>query len=93
MWVKSWATFENMSLQTLISFFKQKDFVPSDEQKGYTFFAEGYIHDLWTNVEETNKTVKTKCFPLHKKKTVTTHFIMFDNGDNVLDANCSCEAG
>ena len=68
--------------------------------KGYKFFTESYIHDVYVGYEEGagHATIKASCFR-SQRKNEEPHKLSLkcgrgENGDaKVLETSCSCKAG
>lgn len=66
------------------------------ETKGYKFFVEKFLYDIWCATEENKVSFKSRCFPSQKKND-TPHKLwsILDRTKDfsVLRAQCSCAAG
>lgn len=62
--------------------------------KGYKFFVEEYVHDIFTNTDGINFTCKAKCFASQRKNQSPHQIVMEMLGScNNIKATCSCKAG
>jgi len=66
--------------------------------KGYKFFTENYLHNVFTRVDDSARCfVKAMCYRSQKKSEAPHKtFIMLKNSEKtaeVAHANCSCKAG
>lgn len=93
MWGKDLTKFEHFHFGIAETFFKGKSWTSKQNSRGYQFFAEGYIHDVFTH--ESDSIIKAKCYR-SQKKNATPHrlHIQFSAAmDSILEAHCTCEAG
>lgn len=79
------------------SFFDSKGRKDRNVKRGYKFFSEGYVHEIWTRTLEDKIHVKAKCYK-SQKKNEHPHTLSMDLKKEVpaiaiTKAHCSCEAG
>ncbi len=66
------------------------------ETRGYTFYKEGFLHDIWCRNMDKYFLVKAKCFASQRKNADphTLHvFICMSDPCDVFKAYCTCKAG
>lgn len=92
---KSLQCLSNFKFDVAAMFLKENGFMQRNNSKGYKFFCEGYVHDTWTFCGDINIEVKAKCYKSQKKNDDPHRLclIMQKGSNNIIDANCSCEAG
>ena len=99
-WTKSLRNLAKVSAITIVNHLKgcgKKEI----GEKGYKFFTENYIHDVFVKEEDSRSRtcyVKGRCFRSQKKSKVPHTVklkIAADREDkgNVEEAECSCKAG
>ncbi|CAG9769732.1 unnamed protein product [Ceutorhynchus assimilis] len=91
-WVKDLSLFKGFHFGISAAFFTKKSWTHRQSDRGYKFFAEGYIHDVFIHKNEC--TIKAKCYRSQKKneKPHSLH-LKFASVDLMVEAHCTCEAG
>ncbi|CAG9773418.1 unnamed protein product [Ceutorhynchus assimilis] len=89
-WSRDLLSFKNFHFGIAEAFFKKQSWTNRQRDRGYRFFAEGYIQEVFTNKSEC--IIKAKCFRSQKKNEIP-HRLHSPSIDVMIEGHCTCEAG
>ncbi|KAG5863560.1 hypothetical protein JTB14_021826 [Gonioctena quinquepunctata] len=92
-WSKDISRFQAFSFGSAEKFFISKSWTCRQGSRGYKFFAESYIHDVFAH--KTDFIIKAKCYRSQKKSESQhrLHLQFSPSMDAVVEGHCTCEAG
>ncbi|CAG9762551.1 unnamed protein product [Ceutorhynchus assimilis] len=91
MWGKDLSAFRKFNFGVALLFFESHGYKKRQEDRGFKFFKEGYIHEVMTQA----LSIKAQCYRSMKKHLPPhkLHITLFENGENIRETHCSCGVG
>lgn len=94
MFTKSLEPLMNFKFEVAEVFLRHNGLVERNCTKGYKFFCEGYVHNIWVACNENAVEIKAKCYKSQKKSEEPHRLrLQLNKNNEIMDVNCSCEAG
>lgn len=95
MWQKNLQCIKHFNFGDAQKFFEEHGSTQQQHSRGYKFFVEGFIHDVWIN--ESKPSVKAKCFHSQKRNEKPHNLVLEFRKENdflnLKECHCSCEVG